>query len=160
MTVDAELSDYVLLDNIGEEVTPIEDQLAANERPWPLPSLTFDVTDKTATIFTSTVVDPVPYYTRICTGVFKRLYTRSKDCPRHVRSVKIVIREMDGIAYTIGKENKEIHLSTRYLATIDPSRLRHEIDGVLCHELVHCFQRNGNDTCPGWLIEGIADCRF
>lgn len=29
--------------------------------------------------------------------------------------------------------------------------------GVLVHELVHCFQHNGRGTCPGGLIEGIAD---
>lgn len=33
----------------------------------------------------------------------------------------------------------------------------YEIHGVLVHELVHCFQHNGRGTCPGGLIEGIAD---
>lgn len=33
----------------------------------------------------------------------------------------------------------------------------YEIQGVLVHELVHCFQHNGHGTCPGGLIEGIAD---
>lgn len=28
---------------------------------------------------------------------------------------------------------------------------------MLVHELVHCFQHNGRGTCPGGLIEGIAD---
>lgn len=33
----------------------------------------------------------------------------------------------------------------------------YEIQGVLVHELVHCYQHNGRGTCPGGLIEGIAD---
>lgn len=33
----------------------------------------------------------------------------------------------------------------------------YEIEGVLVHELVHCFQHNGQGTCPSGLIEGIAD---
>lgn len=32
-----------------------------------------------------------------------------------------------------------------------------EIEGVLVHELVHCFQHNGRGACPGGLVEGIAD---
>lgn len=33
----------------------------------------------------------------------------------------------------------------------------YEIRGVLVHELVHCFQYNGKGSCPGGLVEGIAD---
>jgi hypothetical protein len=29
--------------------------------------------------------------------------------------------------------------------------------GVLTHEMVHCYQYNAFGTCPGGLIEGIAD---
>ncbi|UZJ53467.1 hypothetical protein CBS101457_002787 [Exobasidium rhododendri] len=32
-----------------------------------------------------------------------------------------------------------------------------EIKGVIVHELVHALQCTGKDTCPGGLIEGIAD---
>lgn len=32
-----------------------------------------------------------------------------------------------------------------------------EIEGVVVHELVHCFQHNGRGACPGGLVEGIAD---
>ena len=28
---------------------------------------------------------------------------------------------------------------------------------MICHELVHCFQYSASGTCPGGLIEGIAD---
>jgi len=37
------------------------------------------------------------------------------------------------------------------------SRSRDEILGVLVHEVVHCYQYNAKGTCPGGLIEGIAD---
>ena len=33
----------------------------------------------------------------------------------------------------------------------------HEIRGVVTHEAVHAFQHNGHGSCPGGLIEGIAD---
>jgi len=37
------------------------------------------------------------------------------------------------------------------------ARARREINGVLVHELVHALQYSGKDSCPGGLIEGIAD---
>jgi hypothetical protein len=69
---------------------------------------------------------------------------------------------MSGVAYTTGSEldsdHKEIHFSVDYISNIHPiSRRTDEIHGVLTHELVHCFQYNGHGTCPGGLIEGIAD---
>jgi len=97
------------------------------------------------------------------------------------RSVTLVLEDMDGVAYTKGmdidNDHKEIHLSLQHVkrANGTPSRLSstlnsdnkpsssrsdlasQEILGVLCHELVHCYQWNAKDTCPGGLIEGIAD---
>jgi hypothetical protein len=68
---------------------------------------------------------------------------------------------MDGVAYTTGSDldndHKEIHFSTRYIASISPDRQGTEITGVLVHELVHCFQYNGQGRAPSGLIEGIAD---
>lgn len=69
---------------------------------------------------------------------------------------------MPGVAYTTGTEldsdHKEIHFSLSYISKISPST-RHcpEITGVVTHELVHCYQFNAQGTCPGGLIEGIAD---
>ncbi|KAL8807713.1 MAG: hypothetical protein Q9182_000524 [Xanthomendoza sp. 2 TL-2023] len=80
------------------------------------------------------------------------------------RSVTLILRAMGGVAYTTGSEldsdHKEIHLSLDYIAKIpsEPrSRRRHEIQGVLVHEMVHCWQWNGHGTAPGGLIEGMAD---
>lgn len=79
------------------------------------------------------------------------------------RSVTVILRSMGGVAYTTGSEldgdHKEIHFSLEYIAGIRPRKERAtaEIAGVLTHELVHCYQWNGLGSCPGGLIEGIAD---
>ncbi|KAL8827994.1 MAG: hypothetical protein Q9170_006790 [Blastenia crenularia] len=81
-----------------------------------------------------------------------------------VRSVTLILRAMDGVAGTSGSElddeHKEISFSLRYISKIpaEPaSRRRDEIQGVLVHEMVHCWQWAACGTAPGGLIEGIAD---
>lgn len=71
---------------------------------------------------------------------------------------------MAGVAYTIGSslddDHKEIHLSMDYIGRVPskpPNRQRDEIQGVLVHEMVHCWQWNAIGTAPSGLIEGIAD---
>jgi hypothetical protein len=96
--------------------------------------------------------------------VKQHLYT---SCPGSTlpgtRSVTLVLRCMDGVAYTTGLEldddHKEIHLSLAYVQNFakKPKECRHEIIGVVTHEMVHCYQYNGQGTAPGGLIEGIAD---
>lgn len=77
------------------------------------------------------------------------------------RSVTLILRPMDGVAYTTGSDldsdHKEIHFSLGYINGIAASRKKDEIMGVLTHEMVHCYQYNSFGTCPGGLIEGIAD---
>ncbi|EXJ69179.1 uncharacterized protein A1O5_07215 [Cladophialophora psammophila CBS 110553] len=88
----------------------------------------------------------------------------SGDIPK-VRSVTVVLRSMGGVAYTTGLPlddlHKEIHLSLDYVHGLslrkDAAGLRHEIAGVITHEMVHCFQHDCEGTAPGGLIEGIAD---
>lgn len=74
-----------------------------------------------------------------------------------IHSVTILIRPMDGVAYTtagiLDPAAKEVHCSAAYFGH---SNL-HEISGVLIHELVHVWQRNGEGTVPGGFIEGLAD---
>ncbi|KAK6958034.1 hypothetical protein Daesc_000827 [Daldinia eschscholtzii] len=82
--------------------------------------------------------------------------------PPPTRSVTLILRDMDGVAYTTGSDldpdHKEIHFSLRYIASISPSsRYPAEIRGVLLHELVHCYQWNGRGRAPAGLIEGVAD---
>ncbi|KAM0693105.1 hypothetical protein Q7P36_007662 [Cladosporium allicinum] len=81
------------------------------------------------------------------------------------RSVTFIIRDFPGVAYTTGTEldddHKEIKISAEYIVKCakggSPGDKRHELLGVICHELVHCFQWTSQGTCPGGLIEGIAD---
>lgn len=120
--------------------------------------------------------------------------------PQEVRSITLILRPMEGVAYTTGttldEAHKEIHLSLDYLSakieqfvrqhpsttstaaaaapttsrlpdvemavpsrtsTSPNSAFRHEVRGVVTHEMVHVFQHNGGGSCPGGLIEGIAD---
>ncbi|KAI9054801.1 hypothetical protein LZ554_001948 [Drepanopeziza brunnea f. sp. 'monogermtubi'] len=77
------------------------------------------------------------------------------------RSVTLILRCMDGVAYTTGSDldndHKEIHFSLDYIHCIAKERKKNEIRGVLMHEMVHCYQYDAFGTCPGGLIEGIAD---
>lgn len=107
--------------------------------------------------------------------------SRPRYTPPPTRSVTLFLEDMDGVAYTKGMDldddHKEIHLSLGYVkgirraptpgptqpATNATSSSKgdvagaYEIEGVLVHELVHCFQYNGRGRCPGGLVEGIAD---
>jgi hypothetical protein len=95
----------------------------------------------------------------------QRLLYIKPSCPSTTlpttRSVTLILRDMDGVAYTTGSDldddHKEIHLSLSYVAKQPADRCCNEITGVLTHELVHCYQYNGFHSCPGGLIEGIAD---
>ncbi|KAB5540416.1 peptidase of plants and bacteria-domain-containing protein [Coniochaeta sp. 2T2.1] len=97
-------------------------------------------------------------------NVQTHLYTsppQQTHCPP-TRSVTVILRDIGGVAYTTGTEldaqhHKEIHFSLNYINSIPASRLEAEITGVLTHELVHCYQHNAQGSCPGGLIEGIAD---
>lgn len=95
--------------------------------------------------------------------VVKALYTDKINHTKvpGTRSVSLILRSMDGVAYTCGSDldsdHKEIHLNLRYVASIAPNRRKDELLGVLTHEMVHCYQHDGKGSCPGGLIEGIAD---
>lgn len=109
-------------------------------------------------------IDTTDVLTTAVRNVLRWLYA-SPSCPSTTvpptRSVTLILRDMDGVAYTMGSDldndHKEIHFSTRYIAGIAEARRTDEITGILTHELVHCFQYNGHRNCPGGLIEGIAD---
>ncbi|TLD24201.1 hypothetical protein PspLS_06830 [Pyricularia sp. CBS 133598] len=106
-------------------------------------------------------------------NVQRTLYNTPRDHTTHLpptRSVTLILRDMDGVAYTTGSEldsdHKEIHFSLHYIESIRKREkgsgdgddgIAHEIVGVITHELVHCYQWDAKGTCPGGLIEGIAD---
>jgi hypothetical protein len=88
-------------------------------------------------------------------------YGLDTKCIPLTRSVTLILESMGGVAYTTGKaiddDHKEIHFSTDYISQISETRLKEEMQGVIVHEMVHCWQHNGQGTAPGGLIEGIAD---
>ncbi|OTA57749.1 PBSP domain protein [Hypoxylon sp. EC38] len=98
-------------------------------------------------------------------SIHKHLYSSSSSSsPTHpppTRSVTLILRDMDGVAYTtstdLDADHKEIHFSLRYISNIASPRHTAEITGVVVHELVHCYQWNALGTAPGGLIEGVAD---
>ncbi|KAI5781450.1 peptidase of plants and bacteria-domain-containing protein, partial [Geopyxis carbonaria] len=94
------------------------------------------------------------------TAVLSRLYASPAAQPAKVKTLKLVVRAMDTLAYTTGTARaKEIHLSSSYLAqlTLTGQALADEILGVVRHEMVHVWQHNGRGAAPGGLVEGIAD---
>ncbi|WYZ46390.1 hypothetical protein EsH8_IX_000615 [Colletotrichum jinshuiense] len=149
-----------------QNVTPAA---ADHPRPSPdfsLPKLRLEIRDlnnPAATHFLSAVTASTALADSV-RSVLSLLYD-SPSCPTtHVpptRSVTLIVRDMDGVAYTTGSDldddHKEIHFSMSYIAGIPAERRTAEIMGVLTHEMVHCFQYNAHGTCPGGLIEGIAD---
>ena len=65
--------------------------------------------------------------------VLRLLYTDiERSCIPPTRSITLVLRDMDGVAYTTGldidDDHKEIHLSTKYIEYISESRQKEEIN--------------------------------
>ena len=136
----------------------------------PTPKLRFECRDLThpgALIFFGTT-NPVTILSDAVTVVLQTLYIlfEGNAAVPPTRSITLVLRSMPGVAYTTGTDldddHKEIHFSLDYIASIkntssSPQRQRQEIEGVIVHEMVHCWQWNALGTAPGGLIEGIAD---
>ncbi|KAI0199204.1 BSP-domain-containing protein [Astrocystis sublimbata] len=122
-----------------------------------------EVSDPGTSIFLSSI-NPSTLLPSAVSRVQKALYVHphGEFHMPSTRSVTLIVRPMDGVAYTTGidldpEQHKEINLSSRYVASISTERRDHEIEGVIVHELVHCYQYNGHGHAPGGLIEGIAD---
>lgn len=134
---------------------------------FPLPKLRLEIRDLnhdgTEAFLTSVIASKA--LQRAVQSVLSLLYLSPSETTTTVpptRSVTLILRSMEGVAYTAGSEldsdHKEIHFSLDYIHNnISPPRLIDEIMGVLTHEMVHCYQYNAFGTCPGGLIEGIAD---
>ncbi|KAK4251584.1 peptidase of plants and bacteria-domain-containing protein [Corynascus novoguineensis] len=139
----------------------------ANTQSFPQPKLRLKIQDlghSGATKFLA-AVNPAAVLSTAVDNVLRLLYKSPSETDTTVpptRSVTLILRDMGGVAYTTGtaldNDHKEIHFSLAYINSISPpSRLTDEITGVLTHELVHCYQWNAHGTCPGGLIEGVAD---
>lgn len=134
---------------------------------FPLPKLRLEIRDLNhggTEVFLSSVIASKALATSV-QNVLSLLYQSPRSQTTTVpptRSVTLILRSMGGVAYTTGSEldsdHKEIHFSLDYIHnSIPPLRKTHEIMGVLTHEMVHCYQYNAFGSCPGGLIEGIAD---
>lgn len=135
-------------------------------KAFPLPTLRLEIRDLShpgSTAFLS-ALNAATALSAATTTVLTLLYSTPDTPHTHApptRSVTVIVRDMPGVAYTTGSEldadHKEIHVSASYIAGVPAGRVMSEIQGVLTHELVHCFQYNAHGTCPGGLVEGIAD---
>ncbi|KAI9657259.1 MAG: hypothetical protein M1831_004448 [Alyxoria varia] len=169
------------MDNMAP-IVPVEDSVQASTenslnddsdsapRPAPLfPTPLFrlhvdDLSHKGATRFLSSV-EPQQCLENAMKVVLSLLYHKPtsgvRDSWPGVRSVTLVLADVDGVAYTTGKsidqDHKIIKLSLDYVSNISPHLLTTELMGVITHEMVHCWQHNALGTAPGGLIEGIAD---
>lgn len=143
---------------------PSSTTLPIRNHKFPTPTLRLhlnDLSHEGSSIFLSSFHGNEDFETQV-QNVLNLLYTPSCKRPG-TRSVTLVLRQMNGVAYTTGTEldedHKEIHFSLNYITSAAKSKpsVRDEILGVVCHELVHCFQYSAEGTCPGGLIEGVAD---
>ncbi|GAA5914538.1 hypothetical protein JCM6882_000410 [Rhodosporidiobolus microsporus] len=154
------------------------DKSAPTPSPHPIPPLhlrVLDVAHPGAQAFFRATSTPAESLRIAAERVLSTLYppspsssgSSSSHGPPPIRSVTFHIRSFDGVAHTCGSEldndHKELHLSSSYLATVAHncggklSEIKHEVEGVLVHELVHAFQYDGKGSMPGGVIEGIAD---
>ncbi|KAJ9614492.1 hypothetical protein H2200_002629 [Cladophialophora chaetospira] len=116
----------------------------------PLLRLHIDDISHPAAQVASASLDSGLYLTRAIENVVAHLYRPygSDNIPKYTTGLPL-----DDL-------HKEIHLSLEYVQGVlsrNSAGVRHELAGVITHEMVHCFQGNCEGTAPGGLIEGIAD---
>lgn len=108
-----------------------------SSKEWKIPKLNLraeDLADATSQKILSYFTPYTLIYDAVL-GVLAALYNLPTDAPKHIKSVTIIFRKMDGIAYTCGEEEKEIHMSLDYFGGAG-DRFEHELKGVLWHEMV------------------------
>ncbi|KAI0026887.1 hypothetical protein K488DRAFT_30560, partial [Vararia minispora EC-137] len=117
-----------------------------------------DLQHPASSLFLTHLFPPHALRTALTTAL-THLYLTPRAAPTHVRSIALILRPMDGVAYTTGTHDaKQIHLSCAHVVGAhEAGRCKEECEGVLVHEVVHCFQHNAMGTAPAGLIEGIAD---
>ena len=166
-----------VLQRLREDIAQLELKSVALERmrphlkpSFPTPKLRLKVQDLAhpgADVFFANC-SPASALSKAVETVLSILYepTKTNTGIPCTRSVTLILRSMDGVAYTTGSEidddHKEIHFSIDYVHSVskrppESGQPSAEIQGVLVHEMVHCWQWNGIGSAPGGLIEGIAD---
>jgi len=88
-----------------------------------------------------------------CRFIITELYPDpSHSSIPNIHSITLFIRPMDGVAYTtegvVDPKTREIHFAAGYIERIDHIHSAEELSGVLLHELVHVWQRNGVGSAP------------
>ncbi|KAK9435345.1 PBSP domain protein [Metarhizium brunneum] len=138
----------------------------AESKDFTLPKLRLEIRDLThpGANLALTSVNAAETITTAARNVLRLLYTSPASpttTPPPTRSITLILRDMPGVAYTTGTEldddHKEVHFSLNHIAGTSKPRAAQEITGVITHELVHCLQWNAFGTCPGGLVEGVAD---
>lgn len=92
--------------------------------------------------------------------IFTTMYPNALEMMTPVNHILVRIYKFNGIGFTVDgptKGSKIVHVSSNYIASLPADAQLFELDGVVCHELVHAFQYDGNHTAPSGFIEGIAD---
>jgi len=77
-----------------------------------------------------------------------------------VTSLTLIVKNFRGVAYTKDGNDtgsKEIAISLQHIWNTPANRRLTELEGVLCHEMVHALQYDGKKTAPSGYIEGLAD---
>ncbi|CAL1694567.1 unnamed protein product [Somion occarium] len=124
---------------------------------WPIPTLRLRVDDLNhpgAQLFFQHI-NPNEALRKAVMASFTWLYTL-ETVPRNVEVIQLVLRSMPGVAHTTGTDiYKEIHFSLDHIVNCS-DRAKDEIEGVITHEVVHCFQHNGQGQAPSGFIEGVA----
>jgi len=100
-----------------------------------------------------------PWLTNLMARLLYEMYDNMADAP-NVKRFTLKMYPFNGVAFTkdgarIG--SKEVHISSSYIDKIPENRKVPELEGVLCHEMVHAFQYDGHHTAPSGFIEGMAD---
>ncbi|KAH6635257.1 peptidase of plants and bacteria-domain-containing protein [Chaetomium sp. MPI-SDFR-AT-0129] len=151
----------------SEILPPLDEAVTSGGHSFAKPKLRLEIRDldHPGAAKVLSAVNSATVLSTAVNNVLRLLYRSPSDKHTTVpptRSVTLILRDMGGVAYTTGidldSDHKEIHFSLSYINSISPpSRLTHEITGVLTHELVHCYQWDAHGSCPGGLIEGVAD---
>ncbi|OCF54043.1 hypothetical protein L486_08483 [Kwoniella mangroviensis CBS 10435] len=117
-------------------------------------SLTHPPTDtsKPTAFFLQCIPDPIGFLYHSSTFIHRHLNLDDGRGPgggiewRH-QLIQLVLEDKDGLPLLQEVERGEKGMDGAIK----------EFKGVLLHELVHTIQHDGHSTCPGWLIESIAD---
>lgn len=117
-------------------------------------------------MFASFISNPDSLEKAVDLKVCRLLYKTPDEVPE-ISKVLLVVKDMEGVAYTSGLEKpteKTTVFSSRYLKSVNDrlkerAKIINEIDGVITHETVHIYQKSSkkHTSDHGSVIEGIAD---